>query len=79
MTTISYLAEVKVILDATDEDKIGDIIFLKQIFLSDAMRNRMRIYSRIYQRTHSDQGQTEHTFYVSGGDKLRFLHINETN
>ena len=64
-----YLAEVKVILDATDEDKIGDIIFLKQIFLSDECEIECE-FIRGYVSEHSSRPD-QNTFYVSGGDKLR--------
>ena len=45
-----YLA-VKVILDATDEDKIGDIIFLKQIFLSDECEINANLFEDISEHT----------------------------
>ena len=64
-----YLAEVKVILDATDEDKIGDIIFLKQIFLSDECEIECE-FIRGWSGEHSSRPD-QNTFYVSGGDKLR--------
>lgn len=63
-----YLAEVKVILDATDEDKIGDIIFLKQIFLSDECEIECEfIRGHISEHTSSPD---RNTFYISGGHKL---------
>ncbi len=63
-----YLAEVKVILDATDEDKIGDIIFLKQIFLSDECEIECE-FIRGYSDNHTSSPD-QNTFYVSDGNKL---------
>ena len=62
-----YLAEVKVILDATDEDKIGDIIFLKQIFLSDECEIECE-FDPGYTDNHSGRPESN-TFYVSDGNK----------
>ena len=62
-------ANLKAILDATDEDKIGDIIFLKQIFLSDECEIECE-FIRGYVSEHSSRPD-RNTFYVSGGDKLR--------
>ena len=63
-----YLAEVKVILDATDEDKIGDIIFLKQIFLSDECEIECE-FIRGYSDNHNS-APDRNTFYVSDGNKF---------
>ena len=59
-----YLAEVKVVLDATNDDLIGDITFLDEITLS----NKSRIYCKFNPGSEGSATPDRNNFFVSHGD-----------
>ena len=59
-----YLAEVKVVLDATNDDLIGDITFLDEITLS----NKSEIYCKFIPGSDGAVRPDFNNFFVSHGD-----------